>query len=134
MSETTALITGIIAAGLFVLILPVFLLGADFARSWKTVTGKVSFFGAIGAGFRLAFGKFRTSYFLMLFMLVIQGLILLVVLKFIPAWHPSTPLAMFFLFLISQFSFFVKLLFRTWRYAGVTSIMEESQQDTFVMN
>ncbi len=132
-SEFVSLIIGIIAAGLFVLLLPVLLLGADFARAWKISAGKVSFLKAIGSGFRLAFSQFRKSYLVMLFMLLIQGLLLVVVFRIIPGWHPATPLAMFTLFLASQFLFFVRLLFRTWRYAGITSLMEESQQDSFVV-
>jgi hypothetical protein len=126
-----ALITGIIAAGLFIILFPIFLLSADFARAWISANGNASFLKAIGMGFKLAFKKFWASYFLMIFMIIIQVVLVILVLKIIPHWHPSTALTMMTLFLVSQFSVFLRLLFRTWRYAGVTSLMEYNQQEIY---
>ena len=132
MSETAALIIGIGASILFLLILPIFLLAADYARALRLSSGKGSFLANLGSGFSITFNKFWKSYFMMLFMMAIQGLLFLIILKIIPSWHPATNLSMFVFFVVSQALFYVRLFFRTWRYAAVTSVMEENMQDPWL--
>lgn len=130
-SEMATLITGISAVVLFLLVLPVFLLVADYSRAWKMANGKGSFLKALGSGFSLTFANFWGSYLLMLVMIIVQAVIILVTLKIIPGWHPGTPFTLALLFLVSQFLIFLRLLCKTWRYAGVTSLMEEKQHDPY---
>jgi hypothetical protein len=131
-SELAILIIGLVATTIFLVILPIFLLSADYGRAWISSNGKGSFMKAIGMGFRFTFKRFWTSYFLMVFMIIIQGLLVFLALEIIPAWHPSTAMAMLALFIVSQFAFFVRLLFRTWRYGGVTSLIEDAQQENYI--
>jgi|WetSurMetagenome_2_1015567.scaffolds.fasta_scaffold21132_2 hypothetical protein len=132
-SELSVLIIGGGAIILFLLILPVFLLAADYGRAWRSANGKVSFMKSLGSGFRLTFEQFGSSWFLMFFMILIQVILILLTLRFLPSWHPGTSLSMIALFAVTQFTVFAGILFRTWRYAGVTSKMEDIRESHYAI-
>jgi hypothetical protein len=106
------------------LILPLFLLVADYARVWQAKSSKAAAFKAIGIGFRQTFRYFLSSYPVMLIMVFIQVIFSWFMLKFISGYGPNTGGGIFLLFLISQFLFIIKILLRVWRYGSVTAMFE----------
>jgi len=116
-----ALIGGTISA----LILPVFLLVADYARVWQARSSESAAFKAIGVGFKLTFRYFFSSYPVMFINILIQVLFSWFMLKFISGYGPQTRGGVFLLFLFSQFLFIIKILLRVWRYGSVTSMFEK---------
>jgi hypothetical protein len=124
-SEATPVITGKIAAIIFLLILPVFLLVTDYARAWQAASSESACFKAIGNGFRQTFKHFFSSYFVMAIVLVVQILFGWLIFSIIPGWRPSSGGGVFLLFLLSQILFISKLILRAWRYGSVTSMLEQ---------
>jgi hypothetical protein len=61
----------------------------------------------------------------MLLVVIIQLLFGWLVLEILPSWHPSTGGGIVVLFLVSQLLFIIKIMFRTLRYASVTSLMQQ---------
>ena len=106
------------------LLMPVFLLVVDYARIWQASYSKSAGFKAIGAGFRQTFKHFFSSYPVMLINMLIQALFGWFVLKFISGFGPQTGGGIFFLFLLSQFLFILRISLRVWRYGSVTAMYE----------
>jgi len=130
MSDSTAektRITVLIASGAVnLLLMPIFLLIADYSRAWKTAHEEESFFRAIGFGFSHTFSKFLSSYIMMVLLILSQMIFGIIVLIFLPDWRPVTGSGVFLLLIISQLLLLTRLLLKTWRYASVTSLMEET--------
>ncbi|MBK9389993.1 MAG: hypothetical protein IPN68_07325 [Bacteroidetes bacterium] len=107
------------------LMLPLFLLVADYARAWQVVHEEKKPFKAIGFGFSRTFRTLSVSYPLMLILVAFQtGFGALAASKLLSA-KPDTGKAVFMFFLASQILFIIKILLRAWRYGSVTSAMEE---------
>jgi hypothetical protein len=128
-SEKTAFTISFITVLIFLILLPILLLVADYARAWQVSYEKSSCFRAIGFGFGQTFRKFWSSYTSMLILLLVQILFVCLVLSILPGWKPVTGGGVFLLFLLSQLFFYFKILLKTWRYANVTALME---QDSFL--
>jgi len=116
-----AIIGGII----FLVILPIFILVADYARVWQVTSSKSAGFKAIGVGFKQTFRHFFSSYPVMFVNMTIQALFAWFVMKFISGMGPDTRGGIFLLSLVSQFLFIIKILLRVWRYGSVTSMFEQ---------
>ncbi len=125
-SEKTAFTIVIIAIVFSIMVLPVFLFVADYARAWKSANENKSCFKAIGAGFMHIFNNFRTSYFMMILLILAQVILGVFIMLILPAWKPVTGIGVFLLLIISQLMFYARLFLKTWRYASVTSLMEET--------
>jgi hypothetical protein len=125
LSEGTILKIVIIAIVLYLLLLPVFLLTADYARAWKSANENGSGFKATGVGFGRTFKYFFQSYIMMVLLILAQVALGLVILLILPGWEPVTGGGVFLLLIISQLLLFARLLLKTWRYASITSMMEE---------
>ena len=123
-SAFTVIITTVI---IFFLLVPVSHLVADYARAWKAANENGSGFRAIGFGFSRTFSKFWSSYIMMVLLIVAQILLGILILLVLPAWKPVTGGGVFLLLIISQLMLYARLLLKTWRYASVTSLMEEIQ-------
>ena len=123
-SEGAAFNTGIIVAALFLLILPLFLLAGDYARSWQVLNDKIRCFKALGFGFRQAFRTLSSSYPLMIIILVVQLFYGWMVFRLLAGIKPVTEGGIILLFIISQILFCIKILLKTWRYGSVTRLME----------
>lgn len=104
------------------LVLPVFLLVADYSRTWLAANDYRKVFKSIGYGFKATFKTFFSSYFFMLIMIIVQGLFVMLVAKVLASYKPDTGGGLFLLFLLSQFLFIVKLFLRAVRYGGVTTL------------
>jgi membrane protein YdbS with pleckstrin-like domain len=122
-SQYAVVITAIVVV---ILCLPVFLLVADYARAWKASHENDSSFRAIGFGFSKAFSKFWSSYIMMVLLILAQLILGIFIMLILPAWKPVTGGGVFLLLIISQLLFYARLLLKTWRYASVTSMMEET--------
>jgi hypothetical protein len=109
---------------IFLVILPVFLLVADYARVWQVKSSSRSGFKAIGAGFRQTFKYFFSSYPVMIINILIQAIFGWFALKLISGMGPQTDGGIFLLFLLTQFLFILKILMRVWRYGSVTTMFE----------
>lgn len=127
MSEKSRYSIVVIAIVVLFLCLPIFLLVADYARAWKAAHEDESCFKAFGAGFRLTFGKFWSAYFMMFLLILAQIALGLVIMMILPTWKPVTGGGVFLLLIISQLMIYARLLLKTWRYASVTSLLEETQ-------
>ncbi|HOW09810.1 MAG TPA: hypothetical protein PLX08_08405 [Bacteroidales bacterium] len=114
-------ITGVV----FLLVIPLMLLVADYSRAYKTSDPAVSAFSAIGKGFSLAFSGFRRSYMMMLLLIVAQIMLGVIIVLLLPAWRPVTGGGVFLLLIVSQLLFILRLFLKTWRYASVSSMMNE---------
>jgi hypothetical protein len=125
-SEKNAFIIMICAIAFLLMIIPLFLLVADYARAGKASNSHWSGFTAIGFGFSQTFGELKSSYVLMLFLIMAQIALGVIILLILPAWRPVTGRGVFLLLIISQLMFYIRLLLKTWRYASVTSLMENS--------
>jgi hypothetical protein len=122
-TRITVLITGCVVN---LLLLPIYLLIADYSRAWKSSHENESFFRAFGFGFSHTFSKFWSSYFMMVLLIFSQLILGIFILLFLPGWRPVTGGGVFLLLIISQLLLLARLLLKTWRYASVTSLMEET--------
>jgi len=125
-SEKNAYIIVFSAVAVFLAIIPVILLVADYARAWKTVNENDSCFRALGFGFSQAFRNFKSSYILMLFLILAQIALGIMIMLILPGWKPVTGSGVFLLLIISQLMFYFRLLLKTWRYASVTLHLENT--------
>jgi putative exporter of polyketide antibiotics len=111
-----------------IVVIPVMLLVADYARARQVSDENPSCFQAIGFGFSEVFRKFWSSYPLMLAILLVQIIFILLVFKTIPAWRPVSGTGIILLFLVSQFLFFIRIFLKVWRYGSVTALMQENAE------
>jgi hypothetical protein len=125
-SDKDAYIIVTCAVAVLLSIIPVLLLVADYARARKNANENNSCFRALGFGFSQAFRKFRISYILMVFLILAQIALGIMIMLIVPAWKPVTGLGVFLLLIISQLMFYFRLFLKTWRYASVTSLMENT--------
>lgn len=124
LSEGAAYNTGMILTGVFLLLMPLFLLVADYSRAWQATQERQSCFKAIGEGFTLAFRNILRSWLMMVVLVLFQILLSLLILKFVPEIRPASGFGVFLIFLLSQAFFIIRILLRTWRYGTVTAFME----------
>jgi hypothetical protein len=124
-TEGSGLKAAVTGGIIFAVILPIFLLVADYARVWQAASSKKAGFKAIGIGFKHTFKYFFSSYPVVLINIIIQALFTWFALKFISALGPQKAGGIFLLFLLSQFLFIIKILLRVWRYGSVTSMFEK---------
>ncbi|MDZ7739995.1 MAG: hypothetical protein U5K32_13205 [Bacteroidales bacterium] len=107
-----------------ILVLPVFLLVADYSRVWLAANDHRKVFKALGYGFRATFRSFLSSYFFMLIMVVVQGFYAILLVKILSAYSPLTGGGLFVLFLLTQLLFLFKLYLRAVRYGGVAALYQ----------
>ena len=122
--EGALLKTLTIVVPLFLLLLTIMLLVADYARAWQVSKEQNACFKALGFGFGQTFKTFFSSYPLMIILLVIHVLYVWFVLNILTEMKPVTGFGVFLLFLLSQFLFIIRIMLKVWRYGSVTSLME----------
>jgi hypothetical protein len=113
------------ASVIFLIILPVLILVADYARAWQAASSKSECFTAIGMGFRQTFRNFFSSCLIMAVIMIIQLLFSWLVYSVVVNMKAYTGGGLILLFLVSQFLFIIKLFLRAWRYGSVTSMFEK---------
>jgi hypothetical protein len=123
-SAGLATTVGIVFGSIFLLLLVMLLLVADYSRAWLIAADKPAFFKALGFGFSETFGHFWSSFPMMLIIMVIMVMFGWLFCTITGVWKPATGGGVFLFFLVSQLFIFVKILLRTWRYGSVTALME----------
>ncbi|MEA1886754.1 MAG: hypothetical protein U9N72_06060 [Bacteroidota bacterium] len=106
------------------LVLPIFLLVADYARVWLAANNHFKVFKALGYGFKATFKSLFGSYFFMLTMVIVQGLYVMLAAKLLSDYTPESGGGLFLLFIISQVLFFIKLYLRALRYGGIAALYQ----------
>jgi len=114
---------------LTIIVMSVLLLVIDYARAWQASNEKSACFSALGFGFSETFKRFWSSLPMMLIILAVQVLYILSVFFLISGWQPLTGGQTLLLFLVSQLLVFGNILLKTWRFASVTSLMEENSKE-----
>jgi hypothetical protein len=122
--EGAILKAGIIASSLFMFVLVLILLVADYSRAWQVSNEKNSALKALGFGIRHALRTFINSFGLMIILLIIQMIYGFFVLRILAYLKPVTGSGIFMLFLLSQVLFFIKIMLKAARYGSVTGMME----------
>ncbi|MEE4115557.1 MAG: hypothetical protein V2I37_05280 [Marinilabiliaceae bacterium] len=103
------------------LVLPVLLLVADYARAWLSGSEEKKAFKALGYGFKATFNSFISSYIFMLLMVVIQGVFAYLA-SMIMNIYPSGGGGLFLFFLLTQALVIIRIFLRALRYGGVTTL------------
>lgn len=116
-------ISALIFGGIYMIILGILLLVADYSRAALAAGGR-TFFGSLGFGFSETFRHFFPSFSLIIFMMLIQVAYTLPVLWFTGIWRPATSGGSLLLLIVTQLLFSLKLFIKMVRYASVTSLME----------
>ncbi len=122
--DKTGFIFSIVFGGIYLVILGMLLLVADYSRAALVAGSVSSFFGALGFGFSETSRSFFPSLGLILLMMAFQGLFTASVLWFAGIWRPETSGGAFILLLVSQLLFSMKVYLKNTRYAAVTALME----------
>jgi len=118
--------TGVIMTSIFLFVLIIILLAADYARAWQIIQTKNAAFRAIRFGFRQTFRTFFSSYPMMLSLFIMQGLYTWLVISILVEIKPGTIGGIVLLFLLSQILFIIRVFLKTCRYGSVTRMMEIS--------
>jgi hypothetical protein len=126
--ERTIIISGITVTAIYIIILPAFLLIADYSRAWKAANEGKGAFNAFGHGLSLTFGHFRSSWSLMLILLAVNALYMWLVFSVLSGATPVTGWGVFMFFLISQLMFMVRIMLKIYRYSCVTCLLEQGYQ------
>lgn len=121
---TAAIISSLV---FFVIILPVMLLVADYARAWKAANSRGGAFRAIGKGFGLTFGNFVPSWATMMILLILNAIYLWLAFSVIPGMSASTGMGVFLLFILSQAMFIFRLSLKAYRYSSITALLEQTR-------
>jgi hypothetical protein len=123
-SEGAPFITLIISGAAYLILVMIFYMVADYARAWQVKNKKNSCFAALGYGFSKSFGKFLSSFPVMLISVVVQLLFVFGALSIISRWKPSSGGGIFLLFIVSQLLVFARYTLKAWRYGSITSLSE----------
>ncbi len=121
--EATWKLAGILRI-VVILVLPVFLLVADYSRVWLAANDHRKVFKALAYGFRATFRSFLSSYFFMLIMVIVQGFYAIMVAKILADYTPQTGEGLFVLLILSQLLLLFKLYLRAVRYGGVAALYQ----------
>jgi hypothetical protein len=125
-STRTSIIIMSVSGLISIVIIPVMLLVADYARAWQVSYERPAGFKAVGFGFSETFSKFWSSYPMMLVILIVQILFICIVFSIIPGLRPLSGTGIFLLFLLSQILFFIRIFLKVWRYGSVTALLEQN--------
>jgi hypothetical protein len=125
-SEKGAFMTGISAILVFLILLPLLLIVADYARAKKASDESFSWSRSLGFGFSLTFRNFWSSYLMMLLLILCQVIPVILILAILPGWEPLKGGGVFLLLIVSQLILYARLLLKTWRYGSFTALMEET--------
>ena len=109
---------------IYLVILPVLLLVADYSRAWKAANRDAGSFRSIGKGFSHTFRYFFSSYPVMAAVLIISALQILLVYSVFTGIVPQSGAGIMLLYILLQGLFIIKIFARTWRYGSVTAMLE----------
>jgi len=131
-SEPAAFAVIVSCVVILLLMSVVLMIVADYARAWQVAAEKQACFTAIGFGLSRTFHNFSASVSLMLIIMTVQVFYVFLTFEILSTWIPEKGSGVFLLFIISQVLFYGKVMLKTWRYASVTSLMEQGLPATDV--
>jgi hypothetical protein len=123
-SEKGAFMSGVIAIIVYLILLPILLISADYARAKKASDESFSWSRSLGFGFSQTFKKFWPSYLMMLLLVLCQVILGLLIIAILPGWEPVKGRGVFLLLIVSQLLLYARILLKTWRYGSFTAMME----------
>lgn len=123
-SEKTIFLVVLLSSIVFFLVLPVFLIVADYARVFVVTNAETGFFTAIGHGFRQTFRNIGTSWILMLLLILIQFIYLVLCFIVLSGMIPASAGGAFLFFLLSQLLFAGRIFLRVFRFGCVASLTQ----------
>lgn len=124
LSEGAVFKTAIISGSVFIFVLALFLIVADYTRAWIVAHDKNTCFKALAYGLKVTFRTFFPSYSLMLILLTFKLLFGWFVFSLLSVIRPATGVGIVLLFIMSQFLFFIKIMLKAWRFGSITRLME----------
>ncbi|HQG56550.1 MAG TPA: hypothetical protein PK496_06025 [Bacteroidales bacterium] len=113
-----------IASVILMILIPVVVIAADYARAWQVTSNEKNAFRAFGKGIKLMFRSFFVSYISVALILVINLLFSFFAVKGLLYAKASGGGAILLLFLCGQTLAIIKIFIRSWRYGVVTSLYE----------
>lgn len=123
-SEVIVFNSAILLASLFLFVLIILIISADYARAWQTSHDVNACFKAISFGIKETFRTFYSSYPVMLIIIIVQIFYMWMVFKILPGIKPQSGIGIIILFSTSQILFIIKLFLKTIRYGSITALME----------
>ncbi len=124
MPERSSFMIRIISLAVILLLVPVFIIAADFARAGKTASREMTAIGAIGFGLSQAVSQFRSAYPMMLILLLFQLVPAALAFCVMPAWRPVSGNGVSLVLLTSQLVLLLRFFLRTWRYGSVAAMLD----------
>lgn len=107
---------------LFLVLLLIWLLVADYSRAWLAAADKKKVFRALGYGFRATFNTFFTSFLFMVFAAGLQALLTWGGVEITTGFEPEGGGGLFLLFMITEALLILRIYVRVFRYGGVTAL------------
>ncbi len=123
-TEVIVFNSAILFASLFLFVLIILIVSADYARAWQASHDENACFKAIGFGIKETFRTFYSSYPMMLIIIIVEVLYMCLVFKILPGINPQSGIGIIILFSASQILFIIKLFLKTLRYGSITAMME----------
>lgn len=117
---------GLTASAFFILLLPLLILVADYARAWQVANEKSNCFAALGFGFSRTFRKLASSWILVFVIMLVQAIYLWFVFILFHGIHPTTGRGILLYFLLLQLLVILKIMLKVFRYGSVTALMEQT--------
>lgn len=124
MSEMKLIRAFLVAGAVFLFILPVFILWADYARAWQVRSDSNRPFTALGFGMKQTFRTFFSSWIMMALLLIIQAAYWWLAMKVLPGLYSGWEGSVNFFLLAAQIAIIIKIFLRVLRYSCVTAAME----------
>ena len=116
--------SAILLSSLFLFLVLILLISADYSRAWQVAHTENACFKAINFGFRETFRTFFTSYPAMLIIMLIQFFYMWLALKILHGIKPESGIGIIILFTASQILFILKLYLKISRFGSFTVMME----------
>ena len=109
---------------LFIALLAMVNLAADFARAWQAAHSGKAGIRAFGFGFGSTFRTFLSSFPLMLFIFILHAVTTLLIFRIVAGFAPAGAGGLILMFIMSQLTILLNVFIKVLRYASVTSLME----------
>ena len=121
-NEVLVMKISVVTKYLFVALLLIWLLIADYSRAWLAAADKKKVFRALGYGFRATFKTFFTSFLFMVFAAGLQALLTWSGVLITTDFEPEGGGGLLLLFLITEGLLILRIYMRVFRYGGVTAL------------
>jgi len=113
-----------ISSIILLILIPLVITSADYARAWQVTSSEKNAFKAFGRGVKMMFRSFLTSYISVALILGIQVLFMLLAVRSLLYAEPSKGSTIMLMWLYGQLLAILKIFLRSWRYGVVTGLYE----------